>query len=193
MELVRFLLEWTMNAVIDYRNDLASDTVSWSNWRMRKQAEIFIVLTLWFVIWVPATLRYTLLAVGHKLPVGVSLVFIPLFWLGVGLALLIFLRLFLHETIRVRDDRVILTLEGLGFQHTRELRREHIWRLSLETLNNEVRTLNLFVSRGAFGRRILLAYTVRVKEKAALYEWLKSAMERRGYSCEFSSTDERRT
>ena len=148
-----FWLERIMlrNAVIEYRNDAGADTVSWSNWRMRKQLDLYIGLTVWSLLWVPGTVGVTLLGFGHKLPLSTALIFIPILWFGVGIAALLFLRLFMNETIRVRDDMVILTLKGLGFRHTSEVRREHIKCLSLESGNDEVETLNLIVSRGAIG------------------------------------------
>jgi hypothetical protein len=177
--------------VLEYRSAEGDDVLSWSNWREKKDFGLHLILTIWMLIWVPMTFVVTVLTWRHTIA-GPGSLFVAFAWLGLIAGSTAILRLAMRETIRVRDDVIELTLEGLGYKRQRVIKRSEIQSLSLEKIGDEsVYTLNLFLTGTLTRRRVMLAYSLSVLRKGEVFAWLKSTLQARGYDCEFTKEDGR--
>jgi len=175
--------------VLEYRSTEGDDVLSWSNWREKKDFGLHLFITLWMLGWVPMTFYVTLLT-WRQGAAGPGALFAAFAWLGLVAGGTVFLRLAMRETLRVRDDVIELTLEGLGYKRQRVIKRSEIEALSLEKIGDEsVYTLNLFLTGKLTRRRVLLAYSLSKTRKAEVFTWLKTTLQARGYDCEFHAGD----
>jgi len=167
---------------IQHRFDDGGEVIAWSNWQVPKDRGLYVMLTIWTALWIPAGVAVTIATACDS--IAVSVVFMPIFWGGLLLALSAFLRLAAREAIRITDDCLEVRVEGVLRKGTVTYPRTAVVGLSLERYDDEsVQTLNLW-SQGVhrLSGRTLLAYSLSNGAKAEVYKLLQAGFQRRGWT-----------
>jgi hypothetical protein len=181
-------------AGIEYLAAGEADELRWSCWRLKKDWGYLGCLSFWWIGWNLGTVVFTYIAWAYMFSSDrlgdaiAACIFLPFFWLVSLLSLGCVAALFAHERVCIADDRIVLELNMWIYWRCKVLPRQAVRGLSLEFYDDgfeaeSVATLNLWKSGVIFNREIL-AYYVATPVKAALFQQLRSLLEKRHWSIE---------
>lgn len=164
--------------------------------KARKEWFRIIFIVVFWLVWTPATIFVTTLAVKYN---SLTLTIWCVFgYVGVVVAPLALLQFFGKETIEITDADVTLRsgLTPIGGRWRCD--RDKLTRVTMETYDpykkresETVYTLNLFRKGTVLGRRRMLASLVHADLKDDLYKILVYLLEKRGYDFEAVNTYKR--